>query len=137
MATQTRRSASRSCVPSARGARPAPAADPDGRAGQRALCHDGAVAASTPSRIWYLRRLNLFDGMSAEEIEDVGRLLHDRRCEAGEQVWDPEGDRVYMLKAGRVRLFRTSEDGQGTTTPGPPPRQLFGLAGAPHPAGAR
>ena len=73
------------------------------------------MAAIAPSRIWYLRRLNLFDGMSSEEIEDVGRLLHDRRCETGEQVWDPNGDRVYILKAGRVRLFRTSEDGQPTS----------------------
>lgn len=87
---------------------------------------------STPSRIWYLRRLNLFDGMSTEEIEEVGRLLHDRRCEAGERVWDPEGDRVYILKQGRVRLFRTSEDGQETTTAVLRPGQLFGLAGLLH-----
>lgn len=90
------------------------------------------MAASTPTRIWYLRRLNLFDGMSAEEIEDVGRLLHDRRCEAGEQVWDPDGDRVYILKAGRVRLFRTSEDSQETTTAVLRPGQLFGLGGLVH-----
>jgi CRP/FNR family transcriptional regulator, cyclic AMP receptor protein len=90
------------------------------------------MAASPASRIWYLRRLNLFDGMSSEEIEDVGRLLHDRRCATGEQVWDPHGDRVYILKAGRVRLFRTSEEGQETTTAVLRPGQLFGLAGLVH-----
>jgi CRP/FNR family transcriptional regulator, cyclic AMP receptor protein len=90
------------------------------------------MAATIPSRIWYLRRLNLFDGMSTEEIEDVGRLLHDRRCEAGEQVWDPDGDRVYILKAGRVRLFRRSEGGQETTTAVLRPGQLFGLGGLLH-----
>jgi CRP/FNR family transcriptional regulator len=84
------------------------------------------------TRVWYLRRLNLFDGMSVAEIADVGRLLHDRRCAAGEQVWDPDGDRVYLLKTGRVRLFRTTADGQETTTAVLRPGQLFGLGGLLH-----
>ena len=90
------------------------------------------MTGSAATRIWYLRRLNLFDGMSTEEIGDVGRLLHDRWCQAGEQVWDPDGDRIYILKTGRIRLFRISEDGQETTTAVLRPGQLFGLGGLLH-----
>jgi CRP-like cAMP-binding protein len=90
------------------------------------------MTTDVTTRVWYLRRLNLFDGMSAEEITEVGHLLRDRSCEAGEQVWDPDGERVYILKEGRIRLFRTSEDGQEVTTAVLTPGQLFGLGGLVH-----
>jgi CRP-like cAMP-binding protein len=90
------------------------------------------MASATATRIWYLRRLNLLDGMSPKEVEEVGRLLHDRQCDAGQRVWDPEGDRIYILKQGKVRIYRTSEDGQETTTAVLRPGQLFGLGGLLH-----
>lgn len=79
--------------------------------------------------MWYLRRLNLFDGMTDEEIDSVSHMLRDRRCAAGERVWDRDPDRLYLLKEGRVRLYRTTADGQETTTAVLRPGQLFGLGG--------
>jgi len=34
------------------------------------------TAPSTADKLWYLRRLNLFEGMTAEEVE---RVSHDLR----------------------------------------------------------
>lgn len=86
-------------------------------------------ASSAESRVWYLRRLNLFEGMSADEVESVSHMLRDRRCRAGERVWDRDPDRLYLLKEGQVRLYRTSADGHETTTAVLRPGQLFGLGG--------
>jgi len=90
----------------------------------------GEAHTSPPEgRVWYLRRLNLFEGMTDEEIESVSHMLRDRRCAAGERVWDRDPDRLYLLKEGRVRLYRTAPDGQETTTAVLRPGQLFGLGG--------
>lgn len=57
------------------------------------------------NKLWFLRRLDLFDGMSETEISAIARLLQERSCRTGADVIvKPTGDRVYLLKAGRVRV---------------------------------
>jgi CRP-like cAMP-binding protein len=85
------------------------------------------IAGSTPDKLWYLRRLNLFDGMSAEEVERVSHDLRMRSCSAKSSVLDGSSERVYMVKQGRVRLYHISENGQEVTTAVLNPGQLFGL----------
>ena len=80
-----------------------------------------------PDKLWYLRRLNLFDGMSAEEVERVSHDLRMRSCSAKSSVLDGSGERVYMVKQGRVRLYHITENGQEVTTAVLVPGQLFGL----------
>ena len=81
------------------------------------------------SRVWYLRRLNLFDGMSDADIEAVGHMLRERHCDPGELIFDHDAERVYLLKAGRIRLYRLTADGHDVTTAVLRPGQLFGLGG--------
>lgn len=80
-----------------------------------------------PDKLWYLRRLNLFEGMSAEEVERVSHDLRMRSCSAKSSVLDGSGERVYMVKQGRVRLYHITESGQEVTTAVLIPGQLFGL----------
>ena len=80
-----------------------------------------------PDKLWYLRRLNLFEGMSAEEVERVSHDLRMRSCPAKSSVLDGSSERVYMVKQGRVRLYHISENGQEVTTAVLVPGQLFGL----------
>jgi CRP-like cAMP-binding protein len=80
-----------------------------------------------PDKLWYLRRLNLFEGMSAEEVERVSHDLRMRSCSAKSSVLDGSGERVYMIKQGRVRLYHITESGQEVTTALLIPGQLFGL----------
>lgn len=79
-----------------------------------------------PDKIWFLQRLNLFEGMSHEEIEQVSRELRMRECTQKQQLF-LGGDRVYLLKQGRVRLYHLLPDGQEVTTATVVPGQLFGL----------
>ncbi len=57
------------------------------------------------NKLWFLRHLDLFDGMSDAEMERLGALLQMRTCRTGQDVVvRPSGDRVYLLKHGRVRV---------------------------------
>ncbi len=80
-----------------------------------------------PDKIWFLRRLNLFEGMSEADIEAISRQLRERRCPAHRPLVTDSGDRVYLVKAGRVRLYHLTAEGQEVTTAVLAPGQLFGL----------
>ncbi len=57
-------------------------------------------------KFWFLRRLDLFEGLSATQMRRIGALLSERSCRTGEDVVvQPTGDRVYILKSGRVRVM--------------------------------
>lgn len=57
------------------------------------------------NKLWFIRRLDLFEGMNDAEIGRVAALLHERSCRIGaDVVVKPTGDRIYLLKAGRVRV---------------------------------
>jgi CRP-like cAMP-binding protein len=80
-----------------------------------------------PDKLWYLRRLNLFEGMTETEVEQVSRELKMRHCAPRQPVLESGSDRVYLVKEGRIRLFHLLEDGQEVTTAMLRPGQLFGL----------
>lgn len=80
-----------------------------------------------PDKIWYLRRLNLFDEMSDDEVEQISRKLHMWRCDARHSCLDQASDRIYLLKAGRVRLYQLTADGHELTTAIVVPGQMFGI----------
>lgn len=81
-----------------------------------------------PDKLWYLRRLNLFEGMRPEEVEAVSRELRMRTCQPGAPFPTREHDRVYLLKSGRMRLYQLTVEGQEVTTAVLEPGQLFGLS---------
>lgn len=58
------------------------------------------------NKLWFLRRLDLFEGMSETEMARLGTLLRERTCRVGEDVVvRPGGDRVYLVKQGRVAVM--------------------------------
>jgi CRP-like cAMP-binding protein len=59
-----------------------------------------------PDKLWYLRRLDLFEGLSDAQVHRLGELMQDRACHIGEDVAvRPAGDRIYLLKKGRVEVM--------------------------------
>ncbi len=78
-------------------------------------------------KLGFMRRLNLFDQMTEAEVEQISRELKMRHCAAHEAVFEGSPDRVYLLKAGSVRLYHLSPDGEDVTTAVLEPGQLFGL----------
>ncbi|TAN31713.1 Crp/Fnr family transcriptional regulator [bacterium] len=79
-------------------------------------------------KLGFMRRLNLFEQMSEAEVEQISRELKMRHCRAHETVFEGTPDRVYLLKAGHVRLYRLSSEGEDVTTAMLEPGQLFGLS---------
>ena len=76
------------------------------------------------NKLWFLRRLDLFEGMSDAEMERLAAVLQERTCRSGrEVVVRPTGDRVYLLKNGRVRVMN-GEVNVAVLGPG----QLFGTS---------
>jgi len=58
------------------------------------------------NKLWFLRRLDLFEGMSDPEMHQLALLMRDRTCRLGEDVTvRPSGDRIYLVKKGRVRVL--------------------------------
>jgi CRP/FNR family transcriptional regulator len=59
------------------------------------------------SKLWFLRRLDLFEGLSEPEMVRLGSLLQMRSCRTGQDlVVRPSGDRIYLVKSGRVRVLQ-------------------------------
>ena len=57
------------------------------------------------NKLWFLRRLDLFEGMSEGDIGRLGAVLQERTCRRGDDlIVRPTGDRIYLLKSGRVRV---------------------------------
>jgi CRP-like cAMP-binding protein len=57
-------------------------------------------------KLWYVRRLDLFEGLSEADMERLATLMHDRACHTGEDVvMRPTGDRIYLVKKGRVSVL--------------------------------
>jgi CRP-like cAMP-binding protein len=76
------------------------------------------------SKLWFLRRLDLFEGLSDSEMERLGSLLQMRSCRTGQDVIvRPSGDRIYVVKSGRVRVLQ-GDIAVAVLAPG----QLFGTS---------
>jgi CRP/FNR family cyclic AMP-dependent transcriptional regulator len=69
------------------------------------------------SKLWYLKRINLFRCLSPEELEKVGRIAQHRTYQRRQLVFSPDdqGDAVYLLKRGRVKLSRFDDKGKEIT----------------------
>lgn len=64
-----------------------------------------------------LREVDLFDGLSPAQLKDVSRTLPMSTCHVGGLVTSPEhaDERLYIVKRGRLRLYRLTPDGKQLT----------------------
>jgi CRP/FNR family transcriptional regulator, cyclic AMP receptor protein len=85
---------------------------------------------ATERKLWYMQRLNLFAGLSRDEIESMAGRLHDQVWQRRQPILEPDsrGDRMYLVKTGAVRVYQISPEGRELTTAILRPGQLFGTA---------
>lgn len=64
-----------------------------------------------------LREIDLFAGLSEADLMRISRTLPMTTCPRGGLITSPEDDdeRVYIVKRGRVRLYRLTPDGKQLT----------------------
>jgi CRP/FNR family transcriptional regulator len=66
------------------------------------------------SKLWYLKNINIFHGMSDAQIRMVERRTVMKEVRRREVLYLPgdAGDRIYLLKRGVVKISAIQEDGR-------------------------
>jgi CRP/FNR family transcriptional regulator len=79
-------------------------------------------------KIWYLKHINIFKGMTEADLATVERMTHMKPYGRREQVYGQgdEGNVVYLLKEGRVKIYKLSPDGKELTLELLEPGEIFG-----------
>lgn len=80
------------------------------------------------SKIWYLQRINLFKEIPADDMEELARVTRMELAKKKETIFLPgeSSQQVYLLKTGRVKISRISEEGRELTLVLLEPGEIFG-----------
>jgi CRP-like cAMP-binding protein len=80
------------------------------------------------TKIWYLQNIDLFKGSTKEEMAALDRMTSMISAKKKEPVYLP-GDpsrQVYLLKSGRVKVSKITDDGKEITLALLKPGDIFG-----------
>jgi CRP/FNR family cyclic AMP-dependent transcriptional regulator len=68
-------------------------------------------------KLWYLKKFNIFKEFDPEEMESLVHITHMGKVQAGQPLFLPDdpSDKVFLLKEGRVKISKVSEDGKELT----------------------
>jgi CRP/FNR family transcriptional regulator, cyclic AMP receptor protein len=79
-------------------------------------------------RIWCLTEGDIFRDLSAAERAAIAAAVPTKTYAAGEILYSPQSpvEALFVLKTGRVRIFRVAADGRERTTAILPPGTIFG-----------
>ncbi len=80
------------------------------------------------TKIWYLQNFNLIEGMDESSMETMDQNSKMKNSSKREIIYFPEerSDTIYMLKEGKVKISRVSEDGKKMTLHLIGPGEIFG-----------
>lgn len=79
-------------------------------------------------KIWHLKRFNIFTCLSENDKAEFSKVIAEKKYKKKEMIFLPgdRGDKVYMLKAGVVKISKYSDSGKeiilGMVNPG----EIFG-----------
>jgi CRP/FNR family cyclic AMP-dependent transcriptional regulator len=78
--------------------------------------------------VGYLKSTDIFRDLSGEEAEEIHDFFPMSRCRRGTVFFHPgeSGDRLYILKEGRVVLYRLTADGKRVIVGNVKPGTVFG-----------
>src|SRR5438105_2967165 len=98
---------------------------PDGRH------REPSLMAATASRVctWYIRHVDIFQPLTARDVDDMANAMTSRHFPAGQLIVGPETqpELVYLTLAGTVRLFHRDANGHETTIERLYSGHLFGV----------
>jgi CRP/FNR family transcriptional regulator len=95
-----------------------------------------APAPAPGDKIWYLRRITVLSDLDDATLHRVAAkvvTITYRRRETIFNAWDP-GDRVFLLRNGRVKLYMLSDEGREITLAIMEPGDIFGETALVNPA---
>lgn len=70
--------------------------------------------AVAQAKYWHLRHVALFEGLAGAEVRQLGDFFDTELIEAGERIYQfgDVADRIYVLKSGKIKISRSSDDGK-------------------------
>ncbi|MCD6291052.1 MAG: Crp/Fnr family transcriptional regulator [Anaerolineae bacterium] len=79
-------------------------------------------------KLAYLRRVEIFQDLSPKEMEELDRITTVSSVEKGKVFYRPEevGEVLFILKKGRVQLYRISPEGKRLVIATLGPGSIFG-----------
>jgi CRP/FNR family transcriptional regulator, cyclic AMP receptor protein len=81
------------------------------------LVNERSAARSLSEKLGLLRELDLFRGLSEEDVEAIGHATTMTFCTPGQLLLSPDDppDRIHIVKKGKVRVYRMTPDGRQLT----------------------
>ena len=97
---------------------------PSRRESERRMEH----VAENPERIWCMSEVDIFADLDDAEMDALSAAAPMAAFSAGELIYSPHQplEKLFILKGGRVRIFRVSPDGRALTTAIVTPGTIFG-----------
>jgi len=77
----------------------------------------GDTMSLNGERIRLLSMVDVFESLSAEEIERLDERLPDAHLETGDVFYSPDdpSEKVFILRRGKVRIYKVADDGREFT----------------------
>lgn len=85
-------------------------------------------AATGPDKVWCMAEVDIFCDLDDSEMDAMAQAAPMKTYAAGELVYTPHQplETLFILKQGRIRIFRVSPDGRALTTAIIEPGTIFG-----------
>ena len=83
---------------------------------------------SAPNKLWFLRHIRLFDGISPSDMQEMEKITRMEEVKKRQPLYltgDPSRN-VYLLKRGRVKIANTAPSGKEVTFDILEPGEVFG-----------
>jgi CRP/FNR family cyclic AMP-dependent transcriptional regulator len=86
------------------------------------------MAMDVRNKVGYLKMVDIFQDLSEEELKALDSSITLIPCETGKIFYAPEdmGEALFILKEGKVQLYRISTDGRKIVTNTLSPGTIFG-----------
>src|SRR6266545_2693292 len=86
------------------------------------------AAAAGPDKLWCMSEVDIFCDLDDAEMDAMAQAAPMKSYAAGELVYTPHQplETLFILKKGRIRIFRVSPDGRALTTAIIDPGTIFG-----------
>jgi CRP/FNR family cyclic AMP-dependent transcriptional regulator len=86
------------------------------------------AAASPNDRVWCMSEVDIFCDLNDAEMDAMAQAAPMKTYSSGELVYTPHQpmETLFILKKGRIRIFRVSVDGRALTTAIVEPGTIFG-----------
>lgn len=75
------------------------------------------LSQTVPNKLWYLKHIRLFDGISPSEMQEMEKITRMEEVKKRQPLYlpgDPSSS-VYFLKRGRVKIANTAPSGKEVT----------------------